>query len=43
MVFGLLVTSHASPWQVDPAGPVKSKVAVPSSAVLGGIELKSIE
>ena len=43
MVLGLLVPSHASPWQVDPAGPVKSNVAVPSTVVLGVILLKSIE
>jgi hypothetical protein len=43
MVFGLLVTPHASPWQVDPVGPVKSNVAVPSTVVLGAILLKSIE
>ena len=42
MVLGLLVPSHASPWQVDPAGAVKSNVAVPST-VLGVILLKSIE
>ena len=27
MVFGSLTTSHASPWHVDPAGPVNSRVA----------------
>src|SRR5215813_6727233 len=43
MVLGLLEMSQASPWHVDPLGPVKSDTAVPSTVVFGAILLKSIE